>query len=75
MIETSQALAALKDADPAIDERALPDTAWSTSDLLQEVARRTDMQTRELKHVEPVKTSPPPRRSRGPSLCHGRSNQ
>jgi len=70
MITRYEALAAFRDANPALDERALPDTTWSSSELLLEVARRTDMETRELTILEPTQATPPARqKGRGPLIA------
>jgi hypothetical protein len=61
MIDTHQALAALREANPVVDERALSGAVWSMSDLLREMARRTEMQTQERTAVEPTRSITPPR--------------
>ncbi len=66
MISTHQALTALRDANPAADERALSDATWSPSDLLLEVARRTDMQTQRPIGLETSRPTPSFKKSRGP---------
>jgi len=69
MINQRQALAALQDANPAVDERALSDTTWSEAELLLEIARRTDMETRQLTRPDPAEAAPPRRQRRGPLIA------
>ena len=69
MINTRQALTALREANPAVDEHGLSHATWSASDLLLEVARRTDMQTQQPTELKAARPAPPPKEGRGPLIA------